>query len=63
MHRRCKFLQLTLPVVESAANNLTSARLHVQVSEVCLQAQHVQIEGREEYQALNIWTACVFNPL
>ena len=63
MHRRCKLLQLNLPVVESAANNLTQARLHVQVSEVCLQAQHVQVEGREEHQALYIWTACVFNPI
>ena len=63
MHRRCKLSQLTLPVVESAAKIFTQTRLHVQVSEVCLQAQHVQIEGREEHQALYIWTACVFNPI
>lgn len=59
MHRLCKCAARP----SCAGKKLFKARLHVQVSEICLQAQYVQVEGREEHQALHIWTACVFNPL
>ena len=49
--------------MEGLVHKRSKARIFVQVSEVRLQAQHVQIEGRKEHQAIYFRTARVFDAL